>query len=196
MDVSSLRRWLRRTPQPRKLRVDGRKVDVASGVNCWAVTEATVLAMSPTRIEALDSTGTVLRAISLDREDAGDDDAPAPARVDPNETELVRLARIINDAHDNGAKRHADAYRLAFEENTKLVRILAERLGGLEEAWQEAMGAAAQARADAVIAQAGNEDGDLAGQAVAQMLGNAGAAMLTNGQKNGAKKPPPPKAKE
>ncbi len=183
--VSSLRRWLRRTPQPRKLRVDGRKVDVASGVNCWAVTEETVLAMAPKRIEALDGSGLVLRAISLD-DDADDatDGEPKPK----SESELCTLARLLNAAHDAGATRHAAAYELAFTENTKLVGILAARLGGLEKAWQRAMQDLAQAQADAIIAESSQNGDDPAGSAIANMIGAAAAHGLANANANGAAK--------
>jgi len=188
--VSSLRRWLRRSPQPRKLRVDGRKVDVADGGNCWAVTEETVLAMRPTRIEALDSNGTVLRAISLDRddEDAASTDEPKPAAY---EDQLTRLARIISDAHDAGAKRHEAAYAIAFSKFAELVQILSVRLGGLENAWQKAMSATAQAQAERLIAEqlaaASGDGGDPVAPAILAMLGQAAAHASANGAaKNGA----------
>jgi hypothetical protein len=42
---------------------------------------------------------------------------------------------LLNAAHDAGASRNAEAYRLVFEQNASLVKLLAERLAGLERAW-------------------------------------------------------------
>jgi hypothetical protein len=195
MPASSLRRWLRRQPQPTRLRVDGRDVAIATGANHWAVTEETLRSLNPSRIEAIGEAGVMLRAMSLDRADA-DDETATPAR---SETELTTLARIIADAHDAGARRHAEAYQMAFSENTQLVTILATRLGHLESAWQEAMQAAAQAQADAMAADAeaaAAASGDPAGGAVAAMLagamgGGPAAAMMAAAKQqkpNGAKK--------
>lgn len=149
MSATPLRRWLRRHPQPARLRVDGRDVAVASGANQWAVTEESVLALNPSRVEALDANGVMLRATVLDGSSDTDDAKPAAAAP---ESELAMLARLIGEAHDAGARRHAEAYALAFAENTRLVQILANRLGSLETSWQKAMQHAANAQAQAVIA--------------------------------------------
>lgn len=186
--VTPLRAWLRRQPHPNRLRVDGRDVAIATGSNHWAKTEETVLAMDPSKVEALDSTGGILRVTTL-----RDDDELEEERAKPQEeSEVVQIARLLNEAHDAGARRHADAYKAAFEENTNLVRILAERLGGLEAAWQQAMQQSAQAQADAILAAAkGSEDEDAAGAAIKSLLAGAlvkqtlGGAKATNGT-NGA----------
>jgi hypothetical protein len=191
--VSSLRRWLRRTPQPRKLKVDGRKVDVPSGVNCWAVLEETVLSMDPRRIEALDSGGVVLRATTLGADDAESASTDVDAKKSDADTELTVLARIISDAHDAGAARHADAYTLAFNKFAELVNILSVRLGGLENAWQKAMAQTAQAEAEKIVAQQlanAGEGADPVAPALLAMLAQAQAvnAAKANGAANGAAK--------
>lgn len=149
VSATPLRRWLRRHPQPARLRVDARDVAVASGANQWAVTEESVLALNPSRVEALDANGVMLRATVLDGSADADDAKPVAAAP---ESELAMLARLIGEAHDAGARRHAEAYALAFAENTRLVQILANRLGSLETSWQKAMQHAANAQAQAVIA--------------------------------------------
>lgn len=185
MPASPLRRWLRRHPHPVRLRVDGRVLDVATGANHWAITEDSIVAMSPSRIEALGTDGVVLRAMQFDRDDDRDEQPAAPK----SETELTTLARLIAEAHDAGARRHAEAYALAFAENTKLVQILAARLGGLENAWQKAMQQTAQAQADALFAQA-QQSNDPAGDAVGAML----ATALTSGAMGGVPRAPAPTA--
>jgi hypothetical protein len=41
----------------------------------------------------------------------------------------------VVDAADASAARHQAAYELAFREQLSLVKLLADRLGGLERAW-------------------------------------------------------------
>ena len=188
MAASSLRRWLRRAPQPVKLRVDGRDVAIATGANQWAVTEESVLALSPSRIEAIDANGVCLRAMQFDRDEDDKDDKDDKDKGDAGKTELVLLARLLAEAHDAGARRHAEAYALAFAENTHLVQILAERLSGLESAWQKAMQETAKAQASAVLAQAQQSDNDPAGAAIGAMLTTALARGAPPAQANGAKK--------
>lgn len=183
MPASSLRRWLRRHPHPARLRVDGRDLAIASGANHWATTEESVIALTPTKIEAIGDNGVCLRAMTMGD---GDDGAPdAAAATSKSETEITVLARLIGEAHDAGARRHAEAYSLAFSENTKLVQILAARLGGLETAWQQAMMQTAQAHADALYAQA--QGGDAAGEAVGTMLATALGGGLGLGSPKPAK---------
>lgn len=186
MAASSLRRWLRRSPQPAKLRADGRDVALATGANIWARTEETIAAMNPARLEALDSNGMVLRVMTLD---GAEEEKEEEGAKKTTESELVLLARIISDAHDKGASRHEEAYRIAFGEFSRLVQILAARLSGLESAWQKAMQQTAQAQADALIAQSQDGGGDPAGAAVIAMLAQATmGAGVANGSPKGAKK--------
>jgi hypothetical protein len=155
----------------------------------WAVTEESVLSLQPNRVEALDGNGVVLRATQL-----GDDDDDEAAETPKVETELTTLARLLAEAHDAGARRHAEAYALAFRENTQLVQILASRLSGLENAWQKAMQQTAQAHADAVLASAQQQE-DPAGAAIAGMMAQMALASAAkpaptpapNGKANGQK---------
>jgi len=164
------------------LRVDGRDLAIASGANHWATTEESVIALTPTKIEAIGENGVCLRAMTMgDGDEAATDEATTPK----SETEITVLARLIGEAHDAGARRHAEAYSLAFSENTKLVQILAARLGGLETAWQQAMMQTAQAHADALYAQA--QGGDAAGEAVGTMLATALGSGLGLGSPKPAK---------
>lgn len=163
----NLRRWLRRDPRPHAIRCDGAQVvPVPTVGQVWAQLEETLTALAPSKLEALDSAGAVLRAVVLET-----DDAPSSATSSSpssSGTELATIARIIADAHDAGARRHAEAYGLAFSENTKLVGLLAQRLAGLETAWQKAMAQVAQAQADAAAAASSGDD---ATSAITAMLG-------------------------
>lgn len=180
MSASSLRRWLRRHPQPARLRVDGKDVAIATGPNQWSTTEESIRALGGNRIEALDSNGVCLRAMTLGSAtvlpDEDDDDRPERSRF--RESDLVTISRMILEASDAGARRHAEAYQVAFQRMTDLVSVLAARLVGLESAWQKAMNATARAQADAIIAQAtGDETEHGADDAIKAML----VSMLMGG---------------
>ena len=178
----NLRRWLRREPRPHHFRADGRDVALPATGNVWAQLEETIVSLSPSKLEAVAADGSLLRAVDL----AGDDDQAAqlvPAPTTERAGELASIARMISEAHDAGARRHAQAYELAFARHTELVAILAQRLSGLESAWQRAMQQMAQLQADAALAQVqASEQSDPAAGAIAAMI-SAGlsAPALTNG---------------
>ena len=166
----SLRAWIRRAPKPTTVRVDGSQLVPVPTSGQWASQlEETLTALAPSKLEALDDSGRVVRAVVLEEDtDAAPGRAPAPA----SGSELAVVARLLAEAHDAGARRHADAYSLAFSENTKLVQLLATRLSGLESAWQKAMAQLAQAQADAAQAAVA-DNSDAATTAITAMLGAA-----------------------
>lgn len=175
----SLRAWIRRAPRPTTIRIDGSQLVPVPTSGQWAAQlEETLSALGGSKLEALDDTGRVLRAVAL-----ADDDVPSStsstSSTSANGSELAVVARLLADAHDAGARRHADAYQLAFSENTKLVQLLATRLSGLESAWQKAMAQLAQAQADAAQAAVADQ-GDAATSAITAMLG----AAMTSGASN------------
>lgn len=157
-----------------------------NGANCWAALEATVLSMDPRRVEALDNGGTVLRAITLGDDDADEASTDVDEKKATYEDRDTRMARIICDAHDAGAKRHADAYDLAFTKFAELVNILSVRLGGLENAWQKAMAQTAQAEAEKIIAQQLVNAGDGADPVAPALLAMLAQAQAVNAKTNGA----------
>lgn len=209
MPASSLRRWLRRQPHPAKLRVDGREVAVATGSNQWAATEETVLALNPSKVEALDANGVMLRAMTVgDRDDDDDSDKPRAPVI----SELAQLAQLLNDSADKAAQRHAAAYELAFTKMVGLLEMGFQRLGSLEGAWQKAMHQTALAQSNAVLtsaeaqaalAQAQQGSGDPASDAIQALImqammakgGMGGLASMMNGAAGPAHAAPPaPKA--
>ena len=180
----NLRRWLRRDPKPASLRADGRVITVPTSGNVWADLEATIESIGPAKLEAIGADGSLLRAIDLEVADDGLGASDGAQQRAQAHSELAAIARMISDAHDAGAKRHAQAYEVAFARHTELVAILAQRLSGLETAWQRAMQQLAQAQADVAMAQAsGQESGDPAGAAIAAMLGSVAPAMLNGSAK-------------
>jgi hypothetical protein len=174
----NLKSWLRRSPPATKLRFDGKRVYVVGqGKTKWVDAENAIAAYAPTLLEALNEDENVLRVTQLEPGGASD----APTEDPKNVSRDVELARIILEATDRGAMRHAEAYTLAFAENTKLVQILAERLGGLETAWQQSL----IDKANAANAGDGTPD-DPAEAAVLSMLNGAARRAAGGG---GAKTP-------
>jgi hypothetical protein len=149
--ASTLRRWLQKAPRPDiivGLDPDGEERKVKIGVlrSKWSDAENALAGCS--HADALDHLGNVLRSCELDGAPPASEAAPGAARG-----ELVELARLLNEAHDAGATRHGDAYRLAYEQQCKLVEILTTRNQALEKAWHQLM--MAQERPDEVDPNAG-----------------------------------------
>jgi hypothetical protein len=113
----------------------------------------------------------VLRVLGFD-----DDGEPAALAADATEkasaSALVEMSRLLMQAHDAGAQRHAQAYEIAYANQTALLGVIASRLVGLETAWGKAMNALAVANADLAQVSAA-EDGDPAGQAIGMLLARA-----------------------
>lgn len=148
----------------------------------WTQLEAAILTLMPSFIEALDADGEAIASRTLELEDA--DDAPKapppPPNADPMTvmvSGLPTIVQLIVDAADASAARHADAYRLAFEQQLSLVKVLADRLHGLEKAYQAVLMNQATVQAEAA---------DPNQALVAQVIGHA----MSNGMgANGASKP-------
>lgn len=188
----NLKSWLRRVPQPHSLRLDDKKTlrIGENGKNKWRDVLDAVALEQPSKVEALDADGNVIRVTQLaDPEDKGEEESDAKRP----KSELAELGALIGKAYADGAAAHAKAYELAFGENTKLVGLLAERLGGLEKAWQSTL----EQRAAELGAAAGGDgiDGLMNGpmgpllQALAmKTLGAGGDApkppVKTNGKKS------------
>lgn len=185
MAASSLRRWLRRHPQPVRLRVDGKDVAIASGANQWSTTEESIRALGGNRIEALDANGTCLRATTLGTTGAppsdDDDDDRSSDRGRFRESDLVTMSRLLAESYQSGARQHAEAYEKGFSALLGLVGMVTNRLTALETAWQKSMHATARAQADLLIAQAeasaGGEEGGL-GQLLGAFAAGAGGIPM------------------
>lgn len=174
MNTAQISKWLRKTPQPATIVIDdGKKVDVGSKGGRWTEVARTIEAMGATKLTALDSKGDVIRAIVMDDDESEDKQGKHEqhrAGCPTCGVDLNGFASILADAYDKGARAQSDAYKSIFEENTKLVKLLADRLGALEMAWQKSMQNharllidMAEADADRVMAEAeaakGGDDG-------------------------------------
>lgn len=181
----NLRSWLRRRPEPACVRLDGKKtVVIGDGPSRWREALATLDALRPTLIEALNDAGAVLRVTRIEpdedeTEEADDGGTPptipvAASAVGPSSLEqLTQLAALIMEAGDRGALRHAEAYSLAFAKQTEILQIVADRMTATETAWQTTLQNQAE-RQQQIIDSA--PESDEAGKAIGNLLQLAATA--------------------
>lgn len=163
-----LHSWLRRIPVPDKLRLDGKHLfKVGDGPKRWREALDYIESVSPSRIECLNADGDVTRTTAIEVEKPADDESDAK----PAKGRDVELARIIMEAGDRGAARHAEAYAMSFGKMTELVQILADRMTGLENAWQDTL----ERRADELNKAPQGDDDDAAGAMVGNLIQLAAA---------------------
>lgn len=196
----NLRAWLRKSPRPAIVMVGKTAIAVPDSRTKWAEVEETITATAEDgdKLVCLDASRNVLRAFTFD---GGTTETAEPAAAkSSSETELVLLARELNNAADNGAKRHETAYAKAFEEIVSLCKTISERLGSMEQAWQKAMISQAKAQADMIVAVA-NAKAAAAGADTEQsdlmkMLGPLMPAILGAGGGHDSPSPSPPNGKK
>jgi hypothetical protein len=170
MNVKS---WLRRIPQPTKIRFDKKTlVNVGQGKNRWKDVFDAIITMQPNLVEALDSEGALIRATELASEEEAKE--TEEALTTEKQSDLAQLGKLLLDAYKAGASAHAESYKLAFEENTKLVTVLSNRLGGLEQAWQQTL----EQRANELTDTGNGGGGDALGP-LAPMLQGMAVKMMT-----------------
>lgn len=164
-----LRHFLSRAPRPSKVVAidgDGEPTTIAIGTGRARYADAERAVPSGTvRLEARDAHGAVLRAMDLPDQGGADDagDAPRAPRSSGAivaQTTPLELARIILDATDRGAERHAAAYEASMGHLVALVHEVQSqhaatlrRLDSMEAAWSKlmrAVPAATEAEPDAL----------------------------------------------
>lgn len=191
-NVTNLIKWLKKMPQPVAVVVDDRRIEVPRVHSPWKELAQSILALDPEKIVALNANGEILRAVEYD--DETDPATPAQSSALPD---LQVFAKLLADAYERGSSAQAKAYASIFEENTKLVRLLADRLGALEMAWQRALQSHARlvtevaeanaraAEAEAAAAAGGGDDSILG--ALAAGIASA-QGLPTQAQPNGGGK--------
>lgn len=127
------RQWLRRQPQPHRLRLDGdekRVIKVTSHASRWAEAEKTVLSYNPQMVEALSGSGEVIRAINL-REP--EEERETPQKENWPDNEQAQLGMVITASNDRAVSRHVEITRIAVDGFKDLYK---EALGRLDDAYQ------------------------------------------------------------
>ena len=170
--MSELRRWIARHPHPSSLRCDDGEKTVRVGVTRSKFRDAeNALAGVSGRIEALDESGAILRAIDVEVPE-GSEAAKKKAAVgqDSNQAMLTRFAELLTDGMDKAAARHEAAYRMGFDHQATLINLLSTRLSQLEKAWHGMIMAQPEGSAQ--------PDSNLS--AVMTLLGAAAPGLLTH----------------
>jgi len=194
----SLKSWLKKSPVPAKLRIrtdDGvRELAVETdGARRFANTEAAALAMNPNgMVEALDATGIVLRVIEVRAEEpeAESDGLVAQLMKDGEGSPVMMpasvvmlFAKLLAEASDQGASRHAGAYEMAFSKQNELLQLVVARLVGVE---RQVVGMINK------IQKAGGVDEDnVMEQLLALAVSRAGVKVPDKANGVGKKTPPP-----
>jgi hypothetical protein len=176
----NLRRWLSKTPHPDKVNAefeDGEKKCTRIGVSRSKFRDAEEVLRGAIWLQAVDPDGNVLREWS--------DEAFAEASEKKDELEksgdngamLSNFATLLAGAYENGAKAHAEAYKMAFELMALLCNTIIGRNAALEKVLLES-----------IQNQPENGDAD-PNQALVSALLPAIAASLAGGN---ARPPPAP----
>ncbi len=176
----NLKSWIRRKPVPVQLRVQtsaGERVLAleTSGARRFAKAEQAVFALEATRVEALDEKGNVLRVSQLEVE-SDEDDAPVKEAMPESDHAkmLMLFAKLLKEAADEAAQRHANAYEMAFSKQNELLALIAARLVGMEKGWQQAMTKLGQLAAEGNSGGEGDPMQALLAAAMPQLLAGAG----------------------
>lgn len=93
--MKDLTYWLRKTPQPKTILADEKKIHVPNNARGWKDLTQTIMALEPSKLTALDGDGNVLRSITLESED----EKPAPS---PEMTDLQLFAKLLSGAYEKG----------------------------------------------------------------------------------------------
>jgi hypothetical protein len=97
--VKDLTYWLRKTPQPVAVMVDDKRVDVPKNARAWKDLTATIKAMEPAKLQCLDATGNIIRAVVLETED------DKPVAASPEMSDLQLFAKLLADAYDKASSK-------------------------------------------------------------------------------------------
>jgi hypothetical protein len=93
----NIQQWLRKLPRPTHILADDKKVEVPNHGRAWKELSATIAAMNPSKLTALDINGTVLRSIGME---GGDDDK----EVSPEMSDVQLFAKLVAEAYDRGSR--------------------------------------------------------------------------------------------
>jgi hypothetical protein len=172
MDQERCRYWLLSQPRPARVRMtSGSKVSelaVAQGMS-FATVARSILAVSPDLIEALDSTGNLIRAVRPAELDDDDDDGPTVAKrgvplpvpatsSDPETARFELFARLLSEAYKHSTSvafdKLAEISTIMGNRGEALERSLASTERLLHQAWRENV----EIQAEAAQAAVENQD--------------------------------------
>ncbi len=131
-----IRRWLQKHPHPASLRcelADGETKVIKLGVSRskWRDAESAI-PDDAVSVEALDNAGDTLRVMNFELEGGGEQQAKTQRM-----SELGELARIITQSNRDAVEMHAKAFAQGHEVQVQMLRLMSDRLTGLERAWHK-----------------------------------------------------------
>jgi hypothetical protein len=150
--MASLRSFLKQEPVPALLVCEYADEDlepkkVRLGESRSRYRDAELSCKGAVRVEALDADGNTLRV--WETEDAPQQEAsavvtksaaaPTASGPDSQLHMLTTIARLLVEASDASATRHAEAYQLAYQQQALMVEVITTRLAQLETAWQQSL---------------------------------------------------------
>lgn len=192
--MASLRSFLKQTPVP-VLLVCGYAEDedkrVKLGESRSKFRDAELSCKGAIRVEALDADGNTLRVWESDEAPAEQAAAVVKhAGAQPNEqlNMLTAIARLLTEASDAAATRHAEAYRLAYEQQALLVNVMSTRLVQLENAWQQSLMVRAEELEDDAASQPETPPTDPNTQMITTLLQGAVMSQMANAANGGGNK--------
>lgn len=166
-----LSRWLRRSPHPASIRVDGDKVvQVGNRGGKWTDMMRTLMVMRPSQLEALASDGSVIRAVGPAELEEDEQQAEPPKGT----TTLETFAHLLAGAYEKGSK----ATQPLLDSMTNYIDKQGHRISGLERQNSELAIENADLRAEvaelqgvvAALQQQPGPEGDVTQQVLAQGL--------------------------
>lgn len=190
-----LRSWLRRTPRPRKLRMettDGQQkvIDLGSKRLRWSAVEESVRAAGAITVEALDAAGEVLRAVRLEDEEG--DERSEQTADDKIEKAVSKSQAAMAAMFDRYGDRMVKAFQAGAEAASQSQGQLVELVDTLTVHLSHAitgLHTASVNLANYITAHAKEADGEGGGNEA--MLKSVLALALSNAQASATQQPGP-----
>jgi hypothetical protein len=148
----NLRNWLSRRPHPDCVKAEfegGEDKTVRIGVNRSKFRDAEMALKGAVWLQALDPQGVVLREWSDEGYvEAAEKTEAVEAVGGTSNALLAEYAKLLSNAYENGAKAHAEAYKMAFELMALLCNTIIGRNAALEKVLLESIQNAPEQAAD------------------------------------------------
>jgi len=143
--AQSFRAWLKTEPVPHTLLCsyeDAEDKKVKMGSTRSRLRDAESACKNAVRVEALDADGSTLRVWDNPEAPESSHDAeviatPLPTAADQNMAMVTTIAKLLLEAGNAGAARHAEAYNQVFERYDALMTTISDRLQQFETIYQQ-----------------------------------------------------------
>lgn len=114
--------FLRKMPRPAFLLADDKKIPVPNGGRVWPDIWRTLSVIKPSKLQALDAEGQIIRALDLESVPEVDADGDDKS---PDMTDLQFLAKLLDGAYEKGGKQYSQiidaAMRFVEQQSARLL---------------------------------------------------------------------------